>query len=257
VAKANPGVSVKVDVTVVLPTYNERENLAPLLEEIARALAPRRHQILVVDDDSPDRTWEEAERLRTRYPQLRVIRRVGEQGLASAVVRGCREAEGAIVVVMDADLQHDPSILGSLIALLEGADFAVAARASVEGGLRWDRRVQSWVANTLARLVLAVPLSDPMSGYFAMRRELFERLDGGDLRPRGFKILLYLYARAVDRCEGRPVRVREVPFVFRSRLHGESKLTMGVAWAYLRMLGELGRGRWRATARTSPDRRGR
>jgi dolichol-phosphate mannosyltransferase len=230
-------------VSLVLPTYNERDNLAPLLERLTSALDRYEHEIIVVDDDSPDRTWEEAERLRARYPQLCVIRRIGEKGLSSAVVRGFREARGAVLAVMDADLQHDEAILGKLIGALDEGDFAIAVRSSAgAGALRWDRRLKSQVATSLAQLVLDVPLSDPMSGYFAIRRDLFVRLDEGSLQPEGFKILLYLYARALERLGRENVRVREVAYVFRPRLTGESKLTSRVMWEYVKMLVELRRG---------------
>jgi dolichol-phosphate mannosyltransferase len=222
----------KLDISLVLPTYNERENLAPLLERVTGALGDYEHEIIVVDDDSPDRTWEEGERLRGLYPRLRVIRRVRERGLSSAVVRGFREATGEVLAVMDADLQHDEAILGKLIDALDEGDLAIASRSSAEESWGWQR----------ARLVLNVPISDPMSGYFAMRRSLFARLDDGTLCPEGFKILLYLYARALGRLGPENLRVREVAFVFRTRLHGESKLTNRVMWEYLRMLVELRRG---------------
>ncbi len=190
---------VKVAVSLILPTYNERENLAPLLERVTSALEGYEHEIIVVDDDSPDRTWEEGERLRSLYPRLRVIRRVRERGLSSAVVRGFREATGEVLVVMDADLQHDEAILGKLIGALDEGHFAIASRSSAEESWGWERRLRSQVATTLARLVLNVPISDPMSGYFAIRRSFFACLDDGTLRPKGFKILLYLYARALAR----------------------------------------------------------
>jgi len=233
---------VKVAVSLILPTYNERENLAPLLERVTSALEGYEHEIIVVDDDSPDRTWEEGERLRSLYPRLRVIRRVRERGLSSAVVRGFREATGEVLVVMDADLQHDEAILGKLIGALDEGHFAIASRSSAEESWGWERRLRSQVATTLARLVLNVPISDPMSGYFAIRRSFFACLDDGTLRPKGFKILLYLYARALARLGPENLRVREVAFVFRTRLHGDSKVTNRVIWEYLRMLVELRRG---------------
>jgi dolichol-phosphate mannosyltransferase len=235
------GSALKVAVSLVLPTYNERENLAPLLERVTSALEDYEHEIIVVDDDSPDRTWEEAERLQRLYPRLRMIRRVGERGLSSAVVRGFREATGEILAVMDADLQHDEAILGKLIGALDEGDFAIASRSSAEESWGWQRQLKSQVATSLARLVLNVPISDPMSGYFAIRRSLFARLDDGTLRPEGFKIMLYLYARALARFGPENFQVREVAFVFRARLHGESKLTNRVIWEYLRMLVELRR----------------
>jgi dolichol-phosphate mannosyltransferase len=233
-----------MDVSLVLPTYNERENLAPLLARVATALQAYQHEIIVVDDDSPDRTWEEAERLREAYPQVRVIRRRGEKGLSSAVVRGFREASGEVLGVMDADLQHDEAILPRLVRGAEQAEFMVASRAVADGGLEewpWHRRLKSWGATALAKLVLNIPVRDPMSGYFALRRDVFAALDDGRLRPEGFKILLYLYCLARSQFGAANVRVQEVGYVFRNRLHGESKLTGRVMWDYLRMLYDLRR----------------
>jgi dolichol-phosphate mannosyltransferase len=227
------------DVSLVLPTYNERDNLAALCARVTDALRGFSHEIIIVDDDSPDGTWEEAECLRASYPALRVVRRVGERGLASAVIRGFREARGQVLAVMDADLQHDEALLPVLVEGARGADFVVASR-TVEGGAfgrwAWHRRLKSWVATMLARLVVDVSLSDPMSGFFALRRDVFTALDDGSLRPEGFKIFLYLYLRACHRMGPEHVTVREVGYVFRQRVHGESKLTGRVMWEYLRML---------------------
>jgi len=228
-----------MDLSVVLPTYDERANLAPLCARITEAVRGIRHEIIVVDDDSPDGTWREAERLRARYPHLRVVRRVGERGLASAVLRGLREARGRVLVAMDADLQHDERILPALVAHARDADFVVASRTVAGGGFgRWSRRrrLASWGATVLARLIAGVSLSDPVSGFFALRRETFTTLDDGTLRPEGFKILLYLYLHARDRLGAEGLRIREVGFVFRDRQHGTSKLGAGVMWHYLRML---------------------
>jgi dolichol-phosphate mannosyltransferase len=228
-----------IEVSLVLPTYNERDNLATLCARVTEALRGFSHEIIIVDDDSPDRTWEEAERLQSNYSQLRVVRRQGEKGLASAVVRGFREARGRVLAVMDADLQHDEKVLPALIERARGADFTVASRTVAGGAFgtwAWHRRLQSWVATALARLLVDVSLSDPMSGFFALRRDLFASLDDGSLRPEGFKIFLYLYLAARHRMGPDRVTVREVGYVFRERLHGESKLTGRVMWEYVRML---------------------
>ncbi|HEU5169379.1 MAG TPA: polyprenol monophosphomannose synthase [Gemmatimonadales bacterium] len=232
------------ELSLVLPTYNERENLAPLLGRLSAVLRPYAHEIIVVDDDSPDGTGEEAERLRAVHPAVRVVRRQGERGLSSAVIRGFREARGRVVGVMDADLQHDEAVIPALLEAVAEAEFAVASRAAPGGGTgAWAarRKVTSWIAAALARAVLDVPLSDPMSGFFMMPRSLFARLDEGGLRPEGFKVLLYLYVQAVQAL-GRPnVRVLEVGFTFRERLHGRSKLTPRVMREYVAMLFELRR----------------
>jgi dolichol-phosphate mannosyltransferase len=233
-----------VEFSLILPTYNERDNLAPLFARLHAALAPHVHEVIVVDDDSPDETWKEAERLRNEYPQIRVIRRPGKRGLSSAVICGFRAAQGGALAVMDADLQHDENVLPQLIEGLKHAHFVVASRAVDGGGVGqwdWTRRLTSWVATALGRLVLNVTLSDPMSGFFAIRKELFAKLDDGTLHPQGFKVFLYLYLCACRRLGAGSIGIREVGFVFRDRLHGTSKLTYRVVWDYVRMLYEFRR----------------
>ncbi len=233
-----------MELSLVFPTYNERENLAPLCRRVTEVLRGCAYEIIVVDDDSPDGTWQEAERLRVSYPQLRVVRRVGHRGLASAVIRGFQEARGEILVAMDADLQHDEQALPALVAGAREADFVIACRTVAGGSFGrwiWYRRFQTWVATALARLVLHVSLSDPMSGFFAVRHEVFRKLDDGTLHPEGFKILLYLYLCACRQLGRQHVGVREVGFVFRDRLYGKSKLSGAVMWDYLRMVYSLRR----------------
>ena len=210
--------------SVVVPTYNERENLPVLLERLEAALRGLDcFEVIIVDDDSPDGTWRLAEELaRTRYPWLRVIRRVGERGLGSAIIRGLREARGDYVAVIDADLQHPPELLPVMLrrALEEGADVVIASRyvegGGVEGWSKW-RLLVSRAAGLVARLLLPEVrrVKDPMSGYWLVRRSIIE---GVELEPRSWKILLEILVKA------RPGRVVEVPYVFRERLHGESKL---------------------------------
>lgn len=240
----SPEASAMTGLSLILPTYNERDNLAPLLGRLHATLAPYAYEIIIVDDNSPDRTWEEAERLCQEYRQLRVIRRTGQRGLSSAVICGFRAAQHPALAVMDADLQHDEKILPQLLEGLKRAHFVVGSRAVGGGGVErwsWTRRLTSWVATALARRVLNVALSDPMSGFFAMRQDLFARLDDGALSPQGFKVFLYLYLQACRQLGVGNVEVREVGFVFRDRLHGMSKLTYRVMWDYLRMLREFRR----------------
>jgi len=180
-------------------------------------------EIIVVDDDSPDGTWEAAESLRRVYPGLRVIRRRNERGLARAVVRGWREARGEILAVMDGDLQHPSEVLGRLIHAIQddGVDIAVASRHVTGGGVsRWNiiRRGISWTATLMATWVLPGTLRtirDPMSGYFALRRSVIE---GRRLEPEGYKVLLEVLGR------GRYQRVEEIPYTFVERERGGSKL---------------------------------
>ena len=198
-------------VSVIIPTYNEAENVPLLLERLRRALVGLKHELIVVDDDSPDRTWAVAQAEAERDPLVRVIRRTDARGLASAVLAGMRGANGATLAVIDADLQHDTSVLPQMVAQVQaGADVCVGSRA-IEGGSygTWSksRRFASWVATQLAWVGTGVSVSDPMSGYFVIGRTFFERTDER-VNPRGFKILLEFLAR------GRPGRIEEVGYVF-------------------------------------------
>lgn len=231
-----------VDFTLVLPTYNERENLPPLLQRIDHVLEGFRFEVIVVDDDSPDQTWLVATEFREQYSWLRVIRRRGVRGLSSAVVCGFRHGHGKILGVMDADLQHEVELLPALLREAGHAEFAIATRRAAGGSDgEWShvRRLGSTVAAGLARYLVQVPFSDPMSGFFALRREVFESIDDVDLRPRGYKILIYLYARATQLFGKQAIRLREIGYRFANREHGRSKLTPKVMLDYLLMLLEL------------------
>jgi dolichol-phosphate mannosyltransferase len=234
--------SSAVDFSLIIPTFNEGDNLPELFARIDCILARRAFEVLLVDDDSPDGTWAAAKKLQGQYQWLRVIRRTAERGLSSAVVCGFREARGAVLGVMDGDLQHDESRLPELLQEMENADFAIATRQPADGSAgrwTWSRRFTSWVATMLARAIAQVPLSDPMSGYFAIRRELFMALDDSTMRPQGYKILLYLYSRAVQQFGAERLRLREIGYQFRKRTHGKSKLTSRVIVEYVLMLIEL------------------
>jgi dolichol-phosphate mannosyltransferase len=212
-------------ISLIIPTYNERENIALVVKRSHATLAEtnRSFEIIVVDDDSPDRTWEAALALCDSTPELRVIRRVNERGLARAVVRGWQEARGDVLAVMDGDLQHPSETLGLLVKAIQedGVDIAVASRNVMGGGVsRWNivRRAVSWSATLMATWVLPGTLRtirDPMSGYFALRRSVIE---GCRLEPEGYKILLEVLGR------GRYRSVEEIPYTFTERERGSSKL---------------------------------
>ncbi len=211
------------DISVIIPTYNEAGNLPILVERLAAALADRSYELVVVDDDSPDGTWRIAEELATHYP-LRVFRRTGKRGLSSAVVDGFAAAQGEALAVIDADLQHDPAILPRLVDGLARCEAAVGTRYAGSGSTGdWGgaRLALSRSATWSVRSMLGVPTSDPMSGYFTIRRELFQRI-APLLQPRGYKILLEVLHR------GKVAEVHEEAYTFSGRLHGESKLGAGV-----------------------------
>ncbi|MDQ7800797.1 MAG: polyprenol monophosphomannose synthase [Armatimonadota bacterium] len=223
---------MSVEVSVVVPTYNERETLSELVGRLHQALGSG-YEVVVVDDSSPDGTAELARELGRQYP-VRVLQRPGKLGLGSAVLEGARAASGRWVVVMDADLSHPPEVVPELVdALRSGAELAVGSRYVPGGGVRdwpWRRRLMSRVAVALARLWLRERVSDPVSGFFAARRELL--LDPS-LEGIGYKILLEVLVRNRGRS------VVEVAYVFTDRRGGRSKLGAGEVWNYLRLLWRL------------------
>ncbi len=221
--------------SLVIPTYNEAENVGPCVEAVCRALDGREFEVIIADDDSPDRTWEIARNLDN--PRVRVLRRTEDRGLAPAVVDGFAAAQGDRLGVMDADLQHDEAILPEMIDALDTHEFVIGSREAEGGGygeMPFARRLGSKAAAALARRVLKVPLGDPMSGYFALRREVFERVRGR-LDPRGYKIMLEIF------CLARPESHFEVGYTFRPRHTGRSKVSAGVAGHYLSDLFQLRR----------------
>ncbi|MEH1765476.1 MAG: glycosyltransferase [Nostoc sp.] len=212
--------------SLVIPTYKERDNVKNVVSILSKLLdesIPGNYELIVVDDDSPDRTWEIAQSLTTEYPQLRVMRRQQERGLSSAVIRGWQAATGNVLGVIDGDLQHPPEVLTQLLRSVEqGADLAVASRHVEGGGVSsWSvvRRFLSRGAQLLGLVILPGVLgrvSDPMSGYFMVRRSA---IANATLNPVGYKILLEVIGR------GNVDQVAEVGYVFRERKEGESKVT--------------------------------
>lgn len=226
--------------SLILPTYNEGDNIQPIiviLSQLLDGVIPHKYELIVVDDNSPDLTWEIAAELSIDYPQLRVMRRITEKGLSTAVIRGWQVARGEILGVIDADLQHPPEVLLELLQQMErGADLAVASRHVEGGGVSewsWIRRVLSRGAQILGLIILPETigrLSDPMSGYFMVRRE---RIGGKVLSPVGYKILIEVAAR------GKIDWIAEAGYVFRERQAGESKVTWKQYVEYIQHLLKL------------------
>jgi len=212
--------------SLIIPTYNEGKNIAAMIDRLSQLLDPPLagdYELIVVDDDSPDRTWELAQTLMEDYPHLQVMRRQQERGLSTAVIRGWQVAQGEVLGVIDGDLQHPPEVLLNLLrAIDQGADLAVASRNSNGGGVSdWSpaRRFLSRGAQILGLVVLphvVGRVSDPMSGYFLVRRQA---IAGCTLHPLGYKILLEVLGR------GQVEDVAEVGYVFQERQEGESKVT--------------------------------
>jgi len=210
--------------TVVVPCYNERPNVAPLIARLDAALYGIAWEAVYVDDNSPDGTAGEVRRIAQTDPRIRCIRRIGRRGLASAVIEGALSSSAQYVAVIDGDLQHDETKLPDMLLALRGGqyDLAVGSR-HVEGGdtgglANRRRQLLSDGGIKLAQLFLPVRLTDPMSGFFMLPRPLFETL-AASLTGQGFKILLDLVLSAPA-----PLRVIEIPSVFRERVAGESKL---------------------------------
>ena len=235
------------DVSVVVPTYREAENLPALIPRIVQATldAGLTAEVVIVDDDSQDGTpFVCASLERDLACRIRLLTRRGERGLASAAILGLREARGHTLLVMDADLSHPPELIPQLVAALSdpAVDFAIGSRY-LPGGTTEDswgvgRWLNSKVATILARPFSTV--SDPMSGFFALRRSTWDR--SARLDPVGYKVGLELMVKC--RCQ----RVQEIPIHFCCRLHGQSKLTWRQQVEYLRHLWRLARYKWRAAA---------
>lgn len=231
--------------SLVVPTFNESRNVEQMIRVLCSLLdhaMPNDYELIIVDDDSPDRTWEIAQQMIPDYPNVRVMRRQLERGLSTAVIRGWQVARGQVLGVIDGDLQHPPEVLLKLLqAVRNGADLAVASR-HVEGGGTSDwgfvRRFLSRGAQLLGLVILPQVVgrvSDPMSGYFLVRRSAIANCL---MNPLGYKILLEVIGR------GNVGRITEVGYVFQERQEGESKVTWRQYVEYLMHLAKLrSRGR--------------
>lgn len=223
--------------SIVIPTYNERQNIELLCSRIDAALVGVEYEIIVVDDDSPDLTWELVETLGRVNPRISVIRRLDRKGLSSAVVTGLLSAKGACLAVMDADLQHDETKLARMLerVTIAGFDVCVGSRDAEGGGYgSWSasRKFVSSGARWLANLMVGKLVKDPMSGFFAMSKSYFNATVD-KVNPQGFKILLEFLAR------GESPKICEVGYVFSNRIHGETKLNASVILEYLLALIDL------------------
>ena len=222
--------------SVVVPTFNEARNVGELVRRLDAALAGIDWEVVFVDDDSTDGTAALLRETARSSARVRVVHRIGRRGLATAVVEGIMSVSAPYVAVMDGDLQHDESRLAPMLERLKTSDrdIVVGSRYMEGGGVvsQWagDRQVISRFATKLARFVLREPLSDPMSGFFMLRRDAFDRAVRR-LSGVGYKILLDILISAQP-----PLAVAEVPYEFRTREQGQSKLDSAVAWEYLVLL---------------------
>jgi dolichol-phosphate mannosyltransferase len=223
--------------TIVVPTLNERDNIKPLIALLDAALPHVDWEVMFVDDDSTDDTARRIRALALVDPRVRCIQRIGRRGLSTACIEGVLACSAPYVAVMDADLQHDEALLPRMLDILrkEDVDVVIGSRYAEGGGLGDWGRNRAWISRLgtkLARLICKQDISDPLSGFFMCRRDVFEgavrRLSG-----QGFKILLDLLASSSG-----PLQVCELPFEFRTRRHGESKLDTLVVWEYFALLAD-------------------
>jgi dolichol-phosphate mannosyltransferase len=223
--------------SIVIPTFNERDNLEELVRRIDQSLRGIEWEVIFVDDNSPDGTASAARALYAANPPVRCLRRIGRRGLSSACVEGMLACGAPYIAVMDAELQHDPAVLGKMLATLQGGDvdLAIGSRYT-EGGTigDWDghRAAMSQFATKLAGLVARQPVLDPMSGFFMLTREALDACVA-NLSTLGFKILLDIVASSEQ-----PLRIKEIPITFGQRHAGESKLSSNVMFEYVLLLAD-------------------
>jgi dolichol-phosphate mannosyltransferase len=224
-----------IELAVIVPTFNEKDNVVELFSRLESALQGISWEAVFVDDDSPDGTSDLIRSLAQTKPNVRCVHRIGRRGLSRAVVEGMLATSAPFLAVVDADMQHDEKLLPQMLQKLrdENLDMVVGSRYCAGGSVgAWDstRAAMSRLATRLSRLIVKDPLSDPMSGFFLIRREAFSsavrRLSG-----EGYKILLDLFASSP-----KPLKFAELPYTFRERVAGESKLDSAVLWEYLLLI---------------------
>lgn len=223
------------ELSVIVPTFNERENVHELVRRLSACLIGIHWEVIFVDDDSPDGTARAVRHLGMTDRRIRLLSRIGRRGLSSACIEGMLASTAPYLAVMDADLQHDERLLPDMLRELQqnGLDIVVGSRYVNGGGTGdWDasRQTLSRFATKLSALVLKVNLEDPMSGFFMLRREVFNEA-ARNLSGIGFKILLDIFASSP-----RPLAFRELPYTFGLRRAGESKFDSSVAWEYIMLL---------------------
>lgn len=219
------------ELSIVVPTFKEKDNVGELVKRLEATLQGVAWEVIFVDDDSPDGTADTVRALAATNTRVRCVQRIGRRGLSSACVEGMLSSSAPYVAVMDADLQHDEGILPAMLASLkqEDLDIVVGSRYVAGGGLgQWDenRAAISRFATRLSHMVVPATLKDPMSGFFMLRRDVVHQC-ARRLSALGFKILVDFFASSEQ-----PLRFKELPYTFRNRIAGESKLDNQVAWDY-------------------------
>jgi dolichol-phosphate mannosyltransferase len=235
-AIASPPLRVP-ELSIIVPTVNERQNVGPLVELLGAALSDIDWEVIFVDDDSRDGTAARVREIARQDGRVRCLHRIGRRGLSTACIEGVLASASPYAAIMDADLQHDERLLPRMLETLkrEPVDLVVGSRYAEGGGLgEWSRRRAeiSSLATRLSRVICRAEIADPMSGFFMLRREVFDRAMR-NLSGQGFKILLDLLASSPE-----PVRLKELAYEFRQRRYGESKLDTLVAWEFGMLLAD-------------------
>lgn len=231
------------ELSVIVPCLNERDNLQPLLAALETALPEIAYEVVFVDDDSTDGTTELALSLSQARSNVRLLHRIGRRGLSSAVVEGMLSCSSPYLVVIDGDLQHDERVIPDMLRLLreQNLDVVVGTR-NAQGGSMGEfsrqRQALSQTGRKLSSFIMSATVSDPMSGFFMVDRRFLVGV-ARDLSATGFKILLDLLASAK-----RPVRLAEVPYTFKNRQHGESKLDLLVGLEFFQLILDKLFGDW-------------
>jgi dolichol-phosphate mannosyltransferase len=223
--------------SLIIPTYNERENLEELISKSTNILNKLKikYEIIIADDNSPDQTWKLADEISKDFPCIRVLRRFRNKGLTPSVLEGMETASGNILGVMDADLQHDISVLPQMLEECKMHDLVIGSRytdSSTKNSLSLPRKLLSKSGTYFARILLGLKISDPLSGYFLVKREVFKELSS-DINAKGFKILLQILGR------NKNLKIKEIPYSFSERKKGSTKLNDEVAIDFLSELFSL------------------
>jgi len=235
--------NLPAELTVITPSYNERENVEPLIAKLIDALKGVRWEVIFVDDDSPDGTADKVRERARIDSRVRCVQRLGRRGLTSACAEAVLASSSPYVAIIDADLQHDERLLPQMLKILRENDVDVAigsryTERKLSDGFSRGRQAMSWIATRLAQTILRAKLSDPVSGFFMAKRAVFEE-SIRNLSGIGNKILVDTFASCP-----RTLKFRELPYEFRERVHGESKLDTLTVWEYLVLLADKVVGRF-------------
>jgi dolichol-phosphate mannosyltransferase len=225
-----------VDISIIIPTFNETDNIDPLIAGVEACLSGIHWEMIVVDDDSTDGTADRIRAIAQTNPRIRLIHRIGRRGLASACVEGILSSSAPYVAVMDADLQHDEKLLPKMYSELQKNDFDIVVGSRyTSGGTLGDwqksRAFLSRLATGLSRRILKANITDPMSGFFMMKHRAAVQCIRGGATGMGYKILFDFFASSPE-----PLQALELPYRFRRRTAGESKLDSMVAWEFILLL---------------------